>query len=384
MVETLGEKSDCFHAYQQALDDFGITELLSHLKNYADADFNAQLMHLEEEELESLAAILIERLTNSLNGKLIASYLNAIRHGDSHVMADPTHLEIPLPSTNRPADFPHNVIPRYQEGDRIRWRPLTNSTDWGIVIGRFYARHQCQWAICYLIWLDPDSPSAAWTVSDTAWEEDLEPSGEYRRDACSTSLETNSSFDPLSGLFPASPNGSATLSLSSPASRQDVLQLRFAHQKARLPQAEGQRRLPRRDSAERSHSAHDTSALIRKSLRTSPGNYSGNGDTTTPRILTQREQNLIELYSNCQLGLTPKRFYAKWSVTYAQLAAICSRTAPTVQRWFSRGRNYRRPQPADLRHLAIMDFLLEHFEEIPSRLVNILCPPVMKHTDKRQ
>lgn len=56
-------------------------------------------MHLEEQELESLAAILIQRLTNTLNGKLIASYLNAIRQGDSHVIADPTHLEIPLPSS---------------------------------------------------------------------------------------------------------------------------------------------------------------------------------------------------------------------------------------------------------------------------------------------
>jgi predicted nucleic acid-binding protein len=29
----------------------------------------------------------------------------------------------------------------------------------------------------------------------------------------------------------------------------------------------------------------------------------------------------------------------------------------------------------DLRHLALMDFLLEHYEEIPEQLRNLLCPP---------
>ena len=33
----------------------------------------------------------------------------------------------------------------------------------------------CYWTWCYLIWLSQDSRSAAWTVADVAWEEDLEP-----------------------------------------------------------------------------------------------------------------------------------------------------------------------------------------------------------------
>jgi hypothetical protein len=172
------------YVYQQALDDFGITELLVQLSHYADADFNAQLMNLEEQELETLAAILIQRLTQTLKGKQIASYLNAIRHGDSDLISDPTTLEIPPPSTEVPTNFLNCATPRYTEGDRVMWRPLASTTDWGIVIGRFYAyaQHQCSWAVCYLIRLDEDSPSAAWTVADTAWEEDLEPNTDNGRE----------------------------------------------------------------------------------------------------------------------------------------------------------------------------------------------------------
>lgn len=95
---------------------------------------------------------------------------------------------------------------------------------------------------------------------------------------------------------------------------------------------------------------------------------------TTPRPLTQRERTLIALYSQCQLGMTPQQFLAKWAVTYEEVASICSRSVLTVQRWFSKGRNSRCPQPTDLRHLALMDFLLEHFEEIPKALFELLCP----------
>lgn len=92
-----------------------------------------------------------------------------------------------------------------------------------------------------------------------------------------------------------------------------------------------------------------------------------------PRPLTQREQTLIELYSHCQLGMTPQRFYTKWQVNQETIAVICSRSMSTVRRWFKRGKSYRRPTPTDLRHLALMDFLLEHFEQIPADLQNTLC-----------
>jgi hypothetical protein len=92
-----------------------------------------------------------------------------------------------------------------------------------------------------------------------------------------------------------------------------------------------------------------------------------------PRLLTQREQDLIQLYSHCQLEMTPKKFYGKWDVNQEAIAQICSRSLSTVRRWFSKGPNYRRPMPCDLRHLALMDFLLEHFEEIPEEFLKILC-----------
>lgn len=94
-----------------------------------------------------------------------------------------------------------------------------------------------------------------------------------------------------------------------------------------------------------------------------------------PQTLQQRELMLIQLYSQCQLGMAPQKFYRKWAVTYEQMAVICARSDSTVRRWFRRGRDRRYPTPADLRHLAIMDFVLEHFEEIPPELWVLLCPP---------
>jgi hypothetical protein len=50
--------------------------------------------------------------------------------------------------------------------------------------------------------------------------------------------------------------------------------------------------------------------------------------------------------------MTPKQFYAKWEVDYEIIANICDRSTSTVQCWFVRGRNYRRPTLTDLRHLV--------------------------------
>lgn len=96
---------------------------------------------------------------------------------------------------------------------------------------------------------------------------------------------------------------------------------------------------------------------------------------TNPRPLGERERTLIELYANCQLELSPRSFYAKWDVNYQMIAEICCRSPATVQRWFRRGQNYRAPTSCDMRHLAVMDFLLDHFEDIPAELFHLLCPP---------
>jgi hypothetical protein len=163
--------------YQQALEDFAIPNLLTHLKTYSDADFDAAWMNLTQPELESLTAILIRELTANLKGKAIAGYLNAIRHSSTDIPPSLVHLAFPPPSIDLPANFPDVQTPRYLYGDKLRWIPEGDKTDWGIAIGRFYsfAPHHCCWTWCYLIWLDKLSPSAAWTVADIAWENDLEP-----------------------------------------------------------------------------------------------------------------------------------------------------------------------------------------------------------------
>ncbi|HEY9830862.1 MAG TPA: hypothetical protein V6D26_09795 [Stenomitos sp.] len=92
------------------------------------------------------------------------------------------------------------------------------------------------------------------------------------------------------------------------------------------------------------------------------------------RPLTERELELIELYGYCSLGMSPQKFLGKWSLTYEQIAFICERSTTTVSLWFSKGNKYRRPTKDDLRHLAIMDLLLEHYEDSPAGLKNLLCP----------
>ena len=71
--------------YQQALEDFVIPNLLTRLKIYSDADFDAAWMNLTQPELESLAVILIRQLTVNLKGKVIAGYLNAMRHSSTNI-----------------------------------------------------------------------------------------------------------------------------------------------------------------------------------------------------------------------------------------------------------------------------------------------------------
>ncbi|MEH1956422.1 hypothetical protein [Nostoc sp.] len=181
MLKPVSYKTDQHRAYQQGLDDFGITELLAKLNNYSDADFDSAWIQLQQQEIESLAAILISQLTYSLNGKLIAAYLNLIRHSNQDIVPSLINLKCPDASIELPANFPDVAkTPKFLYGDRLRWLSTESDTDWGIVIGRFYsfASDRCCWSWCYLIWLGEDSPSAAWTSADIAWEEDLEPISE--------------------------------------------------------------------------------------------------------------------------------------------------------------------------------------------------------------
>lgn len=75
-----------------------------------------------------------------------------------------------------PNDFPvQTSLPRFRLGDRVCFVP-TPAADYGIVVGLQFApaEHLQGWGWRYTIWLDPQSPSRAWTDSDLAWEADLQ------------------------------------------------------------------------------------------------------------------------------------------------------------------------------------------------------------------
>lgn len=158
--------------YDKALADFGITELLQKLAQITESSSQV-------EELKNLAALLIKHLTNTLPNDCIDSYFNAVHNGwskaISQVLSRSQRLPIPADS---PSFFLDASLPCFPFGTAVRWTLLDEPelTDWGIVIGRFYgyAPESGRWLWCYLILLDPDSPSARWCVVDTAWELDLE------------------------------------------------------------------------------------------------------------------------------------------------------------------------------------------------------------------
>jgi hypothetical protein len=167
-----GRSKTAYHCgYQQALNDFRIKDLKVKLSNYFKPNDFKKRWYLEDQDQESLIAILIEQLTNSLNSKFLDNYLKALGFGTSEVLLS----EIQPPSKELPMNFIESAIPYYKDGDSLRWKPACGGVDWGIAIGRFYAYapHLCRWSWKYIILLDSHSPSAAWVIADTAWEEDL-------------------------------------------------------------------------------------------------------------------------------------------------------------------------------------------------------------------
>jgi len=234
---------------QQDLEELCITQLLWLIKHYNDIDFDAAQMHLTDAEVHAIAALFIQQLTESLNGKLIAGALNTLRHSEE--IEDVTQEE-------------GRVLPP-------------------------------SWVKQFLFVPKP-APTHS-TLNDSPGEDDHNP---YRYPT-----DSDHGIDPLSVHSPT-------------------------------------------------------------------GRYNPKGPHN-PRPITQREQYIIDLYCYCKLRMTPKKFYSKWDVTYEQISHICFRSLGTVQCWFNRGQDYRSPQPVDLRQLTIVDFLLDHFEELPQSLIDLLC-----------
>jgi hypothetical protein len=58
MVNPFRYLTDSVHIYQQALSNFGITEVMEKLSNSSDSHVPAPWMNLEKQELQSLAALL--------------------------------------------------------------------------------------------------------------------------------------------------------------------------------------------------------------------------------------------------------------------------------------------------------------------------------------
>ncbi|WP_206603132.1 helix-turn-helix domain-containing protein [Leptolyngbya ohadii] len=96
---------------------------------------------------------------------------------------------------------------------------------------------------------------------------------------------------------------------------------------------------------------------------------------STPQNLGPRELALYNLYRNCQLSMTPQQFYSRWDVTHAQIAQICGCSTTTVDRWFTTTALQSLPRRDHMRKLAEMNFLWEHYEEIPDSIRQHLCPP---------
>ncbi|MEA5499198.1 helix-turn-helix transcriptional regulator [Limnoraphis robusta Tam1] len=85
--------------------------------------------------------------------------------------------------------------------------------------------------------------------------------------------------------------------------------------------------------------------------------------------LNDEQQQLIARLCAASLGISPQKFRQKWDISYQQMADICHCTPGTVQRWFERGRNYRRPSQYSCFKLAIADWLLENYQDIPQELL---------------
>ncbi|MEG3928990.1 MULTISPECIES: hypothetical protein [unclassified Microcoleus] len=94
MVKPVSDGSEYNRGYQQALNDFGITQLLSGIRSYSDEDFDADRARMTGPEIESFAVFLILRVGANLKGSTIARYLNTLRKANSPTIADRPAIEL--------------------------------------------------------------------------------------------------------------------------------------------------------------------------------------------------------------------------------------------------------------------------------------------------
>ena len=134
MVKPVSDGSEYTRGYQQALNDFGITQLLSGIRSYSDEDFEADRARMTGPEIESFAVFLILRVGANLKGSTIARYLNTLRKANSPTIADRPAIEL---NSNSRGKTPE----KSKGGDRNSWaivRILPNAEHY--TIARFVNR----------------------------------------------------------------------------------------------------------------------------------------------------------------------------------------------------------------------------------------------------
>ncbi len=102
-----------------------------------------------------------------------------------------------------------------------------------------------------------------------------------------------------------------------------------------------------------------------------------------PRELGVREREILAAYLNCQhqFLISPRDFYTKWAVPQKTLAPICLCSQVTVARWFATGKNFREAELVYQQRLAQVDFLWEHFDELPKKWRRLFCRPPQRQQE---
>jgi hypothetical protein len=134
MLQPPSDGSEYTRGYQQALNDFGITQLLSGIRNHSDADFEADRACMTQQEIESFAVFLILRVGANLKGSTIARYFNTLRKANSPTIADRPAIELNSNPRSKTSE-------KSNEGDRKSWaivRILPNAQYY--TIARFFNR----------------------------------------------------------------------------------------------------------------------------------------------------------------------------------------------------------------------------------------------------
>ena len=125
-------------------------------------------------ESSQITTKLISQLAAAINPEIINNYLQAKHLGQQDIFSAPITREYPqgveLPNLlNTPP-------PDYSIGSKVRLTPIDGATEWGTLIGNYlaYAPRVRKWQWKYILFLDFDSPSAAWVKTTFAWQDEIE------------------------------------------------------------------------------------------------------------------------------------------------------------------------------------------------------------------